>query len=238
MFRDVEWRRPFKIEECHEDNVMVIRAELPGVDPERDVQVDVVDDQLVITAQKSESHEKSARHVHHSEFRYGSMTRSVSMPKGVDESMISATYEDGVLEVRVAMPAASVMEGGTGCRLRGCSRHTVKVGPRHADRTVWVARSGVARTVSRGNSAPLDPRTSFWWSRRVHETDEDIAQLQMLLDESDEREGSHLREVLTAERRLSARTTCDRLVGMRLLALATVSGDGRPLVGPVDGIFF
>ena len=72
----------------------------------------------------------------------------------------------------------------------------------------------------------------------MHETDEDIAQLQMLLDESDEREGSHLREVLTAERRLSARTTCDRLVGMRLLALATVSGDGRPLVGPVDGIFF
>ena len=72
----------------------------------------------------------------------------------------------------------------------------------------------------------------------MHETDEDIAQLQMLLDESDERVGSHLREVLTAERRLSARTTCDRLVGMRLLALATVSGDGRPLVGPVDGIFF
>ena len=44
--------------------------------------------------------------------------------------------------------------------------------------------------------------------------------------------------VAAAERRLSARATCDRLVGMRLLALATVSGDGRPFVGPVDGIFF
>ena len=112
MFRDVEWRRPFKIEECHDGNVMVIRAELPGVDPDKEVQVEVVDDQLVITAQKSESHEKSSRHVHHSEFRYGSMTRSVSMPKGVDESTISATYKDGVLEVRVAMPEATVVDEG------------------------------------------------------------------------------------------------------------------------------
>lgn len=111
MFRDVEWRRPFKIEECRDDNVIVLRAELPGVDPDKDVQVEVVDDQLVITAQKYESHEKSARHVHHSEFRYGSMTRSVSVPKGVDESMISATYKDGVLEVRVAMPEVAVMDG-------------------------------------------------------------------------------------------------------------------------------
>jgi len=114
----------------------------------------------------------------------------------------------------------------------------VKVGPRHADTTVWVARSGVARTVSRDFWAPLDPEPWLWWSGRVHETDEDIAQLQRLLDESDERAGSHLREVIAAERRLSARATCDRLVGMRLLALATVSGDGRPFVGPVDGIFF
>jgi HSP20 family protein len=112
MFRDAEWRRPFKIEECHEDNMIVICAELPGVDPDKDVHVEMVDDQLVITAQKSESHEKSACHVHHSEFRYGSMTRSVSMPKGVDESKISATYKDGVLEVRVVMPDASVMEEG------------------------------------------------------------------------------------------------------------------------------
>jgi HSP20 family protein len=112
MFRDVDWRRPFRIEECHEDNEMVIRAELAGVDPDKDVQIEIVDGQLMITAQKSESHEKSDRHVHHSEFRYGSMTRSVAMPKGVDESKISATYKDGVLEVRVAMPESSVMDEG------------------------------------------------------------------------------------------------------------------------------
>jgi hypothetical protein len=72
----------------------------------------------------------------------------------------------------------------------------------------------------------------------VHETNEDLARLQRLLDESDDLAGPHLREVITRERRLSARETCDRLTGMRLLALATVSRDGRPFVGPVDGIFF
>ena len=72
----------------------------------------------------------------------------------------------------------------------------------------------------------------------MHETNEDLARLQRLLDESDDLAGPHLREVITRERRLSARETCDRLTGMRLLALATVSRDARPFVGPVDGVFF
>ena len=111
MFRDVEWRRPFRIEECKEGDSMLIRAELPGVDPDKDVQIQIVDDQLIITAEKSESHEHKGRHVHRSEFRYGSMTRSVPVPKGVDESKIMATYKDGVLEVRVALPAEAMTEG-------------------------------------------------------------------------------------------------------------------------------
>ncbi|MFZ1063048.1 MAG: pyridoxamine 5'-phosphate oxidase family protein, partial [Acidimicrobiales bacterium] len=72
----------------------------------------------------------------------------------------------------------------------------------------------------------------------MHETDDDIARLQSLLDESDRHAGPHLREIITAERRVDARATCERLTGMRLLALATVSEDGRPFVGPVDGVFF
>jgi HSP20 family protein len=104
MFRDGEWRRPFKIEECHEKGEMVVRAELPGVDPDKGVKVEVIDDELVITAEKSESHVNDEKHVHRSEFRYGSLTRSIPIPKGVDASKISATYKDGVLEVRMVMP--------------------------------------------------------------------------------------------------------------------------------------
>ena len=56
MFRDGEWRRSFKIEETHEGDTMVVRAELPGVDPEKDVTVEVNDDELVIRVQRTESH--------------------------------------------------------------------------------------------------------------------------------------------------------------------------------------
>ena len=72
----------------------------------------------------------------------------------------------------------------------------------------------------------------------MHETDDDLAALQDLLDRSDAAAGPHLRSIITAERRLTARELSEQLVGMRLLALATVTADGRPLVGPVDGVFY
>jgi nitroimidazol reductase NimA-like FMN-containing flavoprotein (pyridoxamine 5'-phosphate oxidase superfamily) len=72
----------------------------------------------------------------------------------------------------------------------------------------------------------------------LNETEEDLKWLQDVLDRSDARAGRHLREVITPERRLSALELCTRLTGMRLLALATVTSDGRPLAGPVDGIFY
>ena len=72
----------------------------------------------------------------------------------------------------------------------------------------------------------------------MHETAEDIDALQALLDCSYAAAGTHLRSITTPERRVHARELADRLSGVRLLALATVTGDGRPIVGPVDGIFF
>ena len=72
----------------------------------------------------------------------------------------------------------------------------------------------------------------------MYETDADLIALQHLLDDSYSAGGAHLRRVITDERRLSADEVASRLAGMRLLALATVTADGRPLVGPVDGIFY
>jgi uncharacterized pyridoxamine 5'-phosphate oxidase family protein len=72
----------------------------------------------------------------------------------------------------------------------------------------------------------------------VYETADDLASLQELLDRSAASAGSHLRSIITPEHRLRAAEVCARLTGMRLLALATVTADGRPLVGPVDGIFY
>ncbi len=72
----------------------------------------------------------------------------------------------------------------------------------------------------------------------MHERAGDIEALQRLLDSSYARAGEHLLSIHTPERRLSAEQVCQRLTGMCLLALATVTADGRPLVGPVDGIFY
>jgi general stress protein 26 len=69
------------------------------------------------------------------------------------------------------------------------------------------------------------------------ETPEEMANLQALLDGSMAGAGPHLRDVITDERRLRAAELTERLQGMRLLVLATVTSDGRPLTGPVDGYF-
>jgi Pyridoxamine 5'-phosphate oxidase len=72
----------------------------------------------------------------------------------------------------------------------------------------------------------------------VHETPEDMLALEELLERSYASAGPHLRRIITPERRVEATDLVERLTGMRLLALATVTRDGRPIVGPVDGIFY
>ena len=77
-----------------------------------------------------------------------------------------------------------------------------------------------------------------WFAVRMRESEADIEQLQALLDTSYRGAGSHLLSIHTPERRLDARGLVGHLEGMCLLALATVTTDGRPIVGPVDGIFY
>lgn len=72
----------------------------------------------------------------------------------------------------------------------------------------------------------------------MHETPEDLERLQSLLDHTYESAGEHLLEVVTPERRLDAAGLAAALDGMRLLVLATVTRDGRPIAGPVDGFFY
>ena len=72
----------------------------------------------------------------------------------------------------------------------------------------------------------------------MHESPAELARLQKLLDASYASAGSHLLSIHTPDRRLDAAQVAHRLQGMCLLALATVTSENRPLVGPVDGVFF
>jgi hypothetical protein len=72
----------------------------------------------------------------------------------------------------------------------------------------------------------------------VYETPADIRALQELLDRSYDRAGPHLRSITTPERRVSAEELAERLTGMCLLVVSTVTRDCRPIAGPLDGIFY
>ncbi len=76
-----------------------------------------------------------------------------------------------------------------------------------------------------------------WCNRRMLETPEETDRLQQLLDRSAAGAGPHMKDIITDERRLSAKQLCQRLQGMKLLVVATVTADARPLAGPVDGYF-
>ncbi len=87
----------FRVEEMARDNRYVIRAELPGVDPEKDVEVTVEGRTLTIHAERRQEGSGPSR----SEFRYGSLTRLVRLPAGVDPKDVTVRYDRGVLEVSV-----------------------------------------------------------------------------------------------------------------------------------------
>jgi HSP20 family molecular chaperone IbpA len=90
----------FRVEEVARDNRYLIRAELPGLDPEKDIEVTVDGATLTIHAERRQ--EDSGPYS--SEFRYGSLTRLVSLPVKVDAKDVTARYERGVLEVSVPAP--------------------------------------------------------------------------------------------------------------------------------------
>lgn len=79
---------------------------------------------------------------------------------------------------------------------------------------------------------------AYYGRLAMHESPEDLERLQQMLDRSYDTAGAHLREVITPERRLTASDLVAQLQDMRLLVLATVTKDGRPVTGPVDGFFF
>jgi len=86
-----------RVEDELKDDSYELRAELPGVDPDKDVEITVRDGVLSIKAERSEKKETNGR----SEFLYGSYSRSVTLPLGADEDAIKASYDKGILTVTV-----------------------------------------------------------------------------------------------------------------------------------------
>lgn len=105
LFEPAE-RGGVRVEEFREDGALVVRAELPGIDPEKDVEISIHDGLLHIKGERSEHLEETKKTHFHTEFRYGMFERTLPLPAGTTEKDIQAIYKDGVLEVRLPMKKA------------------------------------------------------------------------------------------------------------------------------------
>jgi HSP20 family protein len=90
-----------RVDEFREGDHQVIRAELPDIDPEKDVDVTVRDGMLRIAAQRRVEEEAQEKGYTRRELRYGSFSRTLPLPDGAEEKDIRASYKDGILEIRV-----------------------------------------------------------------------------------------------------------------------------------------
>jgi HSP20 family protein len=93
-----------RVEEYREDGTLVIRADLPGIDPDKDVELTVADGMLHIQAERREEEKREEKGYVRQEVRYGSLSRSLLLREGVTEADITASYKDGVLEIRIPEP--------------------------------------------------------------------------------------------------------------------------------------
>ena len=108
------FRRPFVVvpegldtiraDEFVEDGTIVMRVEMAGIDPEKDVDISLDGDVLHVSAERREEDEKSERNYMRRELRYGSFRRDLLVPSGTSEADVKASYKDGILEIRVPTP--------------------------------------------------------------------------------------------------------------------------------------
>jgi len=93
-----------RVEEYREAGTLVVKAEVPGIDPDNDVDITLTGNQLQISVRHEEKSEHRGKEGYRSEFRYGTFARTVSLPVPVKEDDVRASYTDGILEVRIPLP--------------------------------------------------------------------------------------------------------------------------------------
>jgi HSP20 family molecular chaperone IbpA len=84
-----------RIEDSVQDDQYVVRAEIPGINPDKDLEISVSRGVLTIRAERQEERETRR----HSEFRYGSYERHIRIPENVENEQIKATYDKGILTI-------------------------------------------------------------------------------------------------------------------------------------------
>jgi HSP20 family protein len=93
-----------------ENGTLVLKAELPGIDPKTELTIDVEDDVLHISGEKTFERETEESDRFIKERRFGSFSRDLVLPEGVDPGAITAHYDNGILTVVVPLPTEVTAE--------------------------------------------------------------------------------------------------------------------------------
>ena len=109
-----------KVDVKRKDDDIVVRAELPGIDP-ADVDVEVTDGVLTIRGERRQEEKREGEDWLVSESAYGSFERSLTIPDGVDTAAITADYADGILEVHVPKAFEAVRPKTTKIEIGGAA---------------------------------------------------------------------------------------------------------------------
>lgn len=94
--------KSIKIEQFVKDGKLIVRAELPGVNPDKDIDVSLHEGYLTIKGERREEKKDE----HHCEFMFGSFSRTIALPSGFDQKSVHAQYKDGILEVSLGIPVS------------------------------------------------------------------------------------------------------------------------------------
>lgn len=91
------------VESRVENGNIIVRADLPGIDP-KDVTVSVLGNQLTIEGERKQEEKKEEKDYFYREVAYGKFSRTMTLPEGVDASQVKAGFKNGVLEVTLPAP--------------------------------------------------------------------------------------------------------------------------------------
>lgn len=104
FFRELSTIEPFRqewvpsLDVSETENNIVVKAELPGIDP-KEIDISLTDDLLTIKGEKKQEKEEKDENYHRVERSYGAFTRSLRLPQEVRSEKIEANYKDGILKI-------------------------------------------------------------------------------------------------------------------------------------------
>jgi HSP20 family protein len=91
------------IESHVEKDTLIIKADLPGIDP-KEVSISVTGNQLTIEGERKQEEKKEEKDYFYREVAYGKFARTMTLPEGVDADKVKANYKNGVLEITMPAP--------------------------------------------------------------------------------------------------------------------------------------